>query len=362
MKTIVAACLLLGACSSEENLGDTPRRAYTTLAHTAMQQNYDLQTDGAYVYWFVESTTGQTPDDSRSTLFRVPKAGGDVERLGVVSSTGPVIRFKIADGYVYMHRQGDHDIARIATTGGSIEHLIDAPEETAEVVAIDDTSVYVVEETTHGDELTRTTLWRAPRAGGSREDLFVGFPFLSNFNTVAGTLSWIGSAEDIWIKAPSGSPTQVLPMFGSDASTQRLATYLVSNADSLFVFSTRQGDSQTSYFDTALTGYKTADGTTTELGTYSGMTVFAAASTNGVYAGDIQFDPNNPPADPTMSPPIDIVMYPLDGRGRQLLWTSPAGNNFGYQQFDSDGSALYWIDQTAGEINRTDFDLTSILQ
>jgi len=353
MKTFIATCLLLSACSTEENLGASSRGAYTTLAKTKVQGTYELTADATYVYWSVEDDN-DTPLGSKWTLFRVPKAGGSVEEVGPVAD-----HFTLGDDYVYTHRPDRADLVRLPKTGGPTEHLIDVPEEVTDVVAIDDTSVYLVDDTTRDSDVTRSTLWRVPKAGGSREDILMGLPFLSHFNVTPRGLSWIGSNGDLWTKSQTGDPTRVIPTIGSDVATQRCASILITDADSMFVFTSPPATSQGEDLSTELTKYNLADGTTTSLGSYDGVTDRAVVSANGVVAIDVDVDFSIPqPPTPTAA----VVVYPPDGTGRQVIWGAPSLDTFDAVHLDADGSAVFWIDPTTGNVNRSDFDLTSTVQ
>lgn len=118
--------------------------------------------DDQFVYASVWSDSG-TPDEKKSKIVKVAKAGGAV--TDVVANIASTSSIAVDGTHVYWVDQTSAGIMRTAKAGGPPQKVVDGYVQ-IESVSVDDTNVYFA-----GSKGTKIPIVKAPKAGGAATEL-----------------------------------------------------------------------------------------------------------------------------------------------------------------------------------------------
>jgi hypothetical protein len=208
MRAAIAACLILAACHTEENLGNTPTR--TILASSnGSQEMMGLALDANYLYW-----TSLELDTPQLGFWRVPRRGGDVEKLAQlpVSREDPEPGFVIDDSYIYISVfMTEHALSfiRVPKTGGAVQ-ILDDTTTSNDPVASDGDFLYTSFVDDNVEDGIKSQLRAYPVSGGPPAVIID--PFEANSAVVAhDKLLYFVDGTGALVSVPriGGSPTEI---------------------------------------------------------------------------------------------------------------------------------------------------------
>jgi hypothetical protein len=296
MRAAIAVYLILAACHSEENLGNTPTRMILASSSGNSPVN-NLALDADYLYWTItDSFPAECPPGQCFDMARIPRGGGAVEQLAQipVASGGT---FVIDDTYISTSvtpaTQQASALIRIPKTGGGVQILDDTAGSDSPVAA-DDDFVYA-----WYDDGTVSVL-RAYPASGAAPTVIVD-PFQAQSGVIAhDKLLYYVDGVGALVSVPriGGSPTEI--GLGFNHYLQ-----LVATNDSLYILQVPPSDGTLVSCGSQITAMSFADGTLQPLVTGSCATS-VAVSANTIFA--VQED-------------TKIIAYNLDGSGERDILT-----------------------------------------
>ena len=305
MRTAIATCLILAACHSEENLGNTPTRTILASSTDPFRVMNDLALDADYLYW------ASTDDAAGSTLelFRIPRDGGDVESLAQVPGGRDFgLPLVIDDNYISTTVSGVTQRAqvliRVPKAGGGVQ-ILDDTTTTNDPVASDGDFLYTWFVDDNVEDGIKSQLRAYPVSGGPPAVIID--PFEANSAVVAhDKLLYFVDGTGALVSVPriGGSPTEIGLGFNYPE--------LVASNDNLYILQHPSSNDGFAPCNGWISAMAFTEGTL-----YTVETDFCASlmavTTNALF---------------TLQEGAKIVAYNLDGSGEREVLTEQGGPQF----------------------------------